>query len=106
MNNDYDQPRCEGPARTAAITPEERLARLKRASLREQALEAAWRLGALVRRVEHEAPEVHGTLHHAVAALRGLCMRLGRESADEQSPGIDGSASRGASSSARGRRLR
>ena len=52
------------------------LERLKRESLREQAMNAAWQMGALARRAEHEAPEVHRRLRDVEASLRALCDRL------------------------------
>ncbi len=67
-----DDPR---PERDAVLTAADLastdglLARYKRASLGRQALRAAWHLGALVRRVEREVPEVHPRLRDAVEAL-------------------------------------
>ena len=49
------------------------LERVKRASLRHQTLCAAWQLDALVRRFEHEAPELRCGLHDAIDQL----LRLG-----------------------------
>ncbi|MCA8948860.1 MAG: hypothetical protein KDE27_05115 [Planctomycetes bacterium] len=56
-----------------------RLAQLKRSSLGEQALQAAWQLGALVRRVEHEAPAASPALREAVATLLQLREELARQ---------------------------
>ncbi len=61
-----------GPARTKT----DQLARWKRASLRDEAQRAAWQLGALLRRAEHEAPEVHVKLRVAIEALQLLRARL------------------------------
>jgi hypothetical protein len=73
MTNDDHRPGRDAAAieaqRAATDGP---LARLKRASLRQQALGAAWQLGALVRRVEREAPEMHRRVLVAVAALQQL----------------------------------
>ena len=54
----------------------DRLERLKRASLRDQAVRAIWQLGALLRRVEREAPHVHQRLRIAVEALQLLGAQL------------------------------
>ena len=58
------------------------LARYKRASLRDQSLRAVWRMEALLRRVKHEAPEVHTRLRCAVEALQLLSAKLALGSAD------------------------
>ena len=60
-------------------TNPDELARLKRASLQSQAKRAAWQLGGLLRRVEHEAPQVHTRLRSAVEALQVLSAQLGLE---------------------------
>ena len=60
-----------------------KLERLKRASLRDQSRRAAWQLGALARRVQREAPEVHGRLRSAVEALQLLAAQLGLELASD-----------------------
>ena len=52
------------------------LARYKRASLSRQAQRAAWHLGALVRRVEREAPEVYPRLRDTVEVLLQLGAKL------------------------------
>jgi len=65
---------------------DERLARCKRASLRSQAVRAAWQLGALVRRVEREAPQVHRRLRSAVEALQLLGAQLTLELEVEAAP--------------------
>ena len=57
-------------------TTNDRLEQLKRDSLREQARTAAWQLGALARRAEQEAPEVHRRLRDVEESLRALCDRL------------------------------
>lgn len=67
-------------------TDDERLARCKRASLRSQAVRAAWQLGALVRRVEREAPQVHRRLRSAVEALQLLGAQLTLELEVEAAP--------------------
>jgi hypothetical protein len=59
------------------------LARCKRASLHKQTKQAVWQLGALVRRAEREAPEVHLRLRAAVEALQLLNARLAMEAAGE-----------------------
>lgn len=73
----HDDPR---PGRDPA--PDDDLARCKRASLGREALRVAWDLGALVRRAEREAPEVHDRLRAAVAAL----LRLGDRLAESRAP--------------------
>ena len=71
-----------------------KLERLKRASLRDQSRRAAWQLGALARRVQREAPEVHGRLRSAVEALQLLSAQLGLElvSGEAGSSGSGGAA--------------
>jgi len=65
--------------RSERTSNESLLERCKRSSLRTQAWRAAWELGALVRRTQQEAPEVHQRLRNAVEALQVLGARLALE---------------------------
>ena len=78
----YSGPRSDRPV-TRGSAPESRLDSLKRASLQHEAERAAWQLGALVRRAQHEAPEVYLRLRSAVEALQVLAARLAIESAEK-----------------------
>ena len=76
---DYDDTRSwrEGVPGAAEL-----LERCKRASLGQHAQRAAWDLGALVRRVAREAPDVHRQLYEAVEVLLQLSRRLSPRPAD------------------------
>ncbi len=87
MNNDDPRPeRDAAPAAADLASTDGLLERCKRASLGRQALCAAWQLGALVRRVEHEAPEVHRQLRDAVEVLRLLGEQHALEHAGDRVP--------------------
>lgn len=83
MNNDPDSERLSTPTAASKKAFEDKLARYKRASLRDQALRAVWRMEALLRRVKREAPEVHRRLRVAVEALQLLSANLAIGSAGE-----------------------
>lgn len=70
--------------RSERTLKESLLERCKRSSLRSQAWKAAWELGALVRRTQQEAPEVHQRLRNAVEALQVLGARLALEDESER----------------------
>lgn len=70
--------------RSERTSKESLLERCKRSSLRSQAWKAAWELGALVRRTQQEAPEVHQRLRNAVEALQVLGARLALEDESER----------------------
>ena len=61
---------------TIHATDHDRLARCLRASLGCHALRVAWELGALARRIAHEAPEHHPELRDAIATLTRLAARF------------------------------
>lgn len=83
MNNEPQSERDARPTAADLGSIADRLACYKRASLRSQAQRAAWQLGALVRRVEHEAPEIHQRLRGAVEALQLLSAQLAPELAGD-----------------------
>ncbi len=87
-----DRDRCPEPVARPTAPDADLLARHKRMSLAAQARQAAWQLGALMRRAEHEAPEVHRRLRVAVEALQLLSARISVALAsDRPAPGRPGS---------------
>ncbi|MFT4513945.1 MAG: hypothetical protein ACI89X_000434 [Planctomycetota bacterium] len=82
-NNDPQFERISTPTAASKAAYADTLARYKRASLRDQALRAVWRLEALLRRVKREAPEVHRRLRVAAEALQLLSAKLTIGSAGE-----------------------
>ena len=86
MNDDQRPERDSVPTATQRSCTDGQLERYKRASLGNQAQRAAWQLGALVRRVEHEAPHVQRPLRDAVEALLQLSQQLARQHAGETLP--------------------
>ncbi|MGK0153301.1 MAG: hypothetical protein ACI9SE_000245 [Neolewinella sp.] len=86
MNNNPHSDRLSTPATATTASKkafEDTLARYKRASLRDQALRAVWRMDALLRRVKREAPEVHSRLRVAIEALQLLSAKLAIGSAGD-----------------------
>ena len=86
MKNDENCPAPDAAPLAMLPAAADRLARLKRASLHEQAQRSLWQLGALARRVEHEAPEVQARLRAAVEAMQLVCARLGLAVHDDRRP--------------------
>lgn len=72
MNDDTRLRRDVAPASADPADTDHGLARCKRRSLGSQALRAAWELGALLRRVEREAPDAQRPLRAAVEVLLSL----------------------------------
>ena len=89
MNDDPQSERAADPITAPRASTTDMLARLKRASLHSQVRRSVWQLGALVRRVEREAPEVHSRLRSVVEALQLLNARLAMEAANELPSGAE-----------------
>jgi hypothetical protein len=83
MNDATQSERAADSMAAPRTSTHDMLARCKRASLHKQTKQAVWQLGALARRAEREAPEVHLRLRAAVEALQLLNARLAMESAGE-----------------------
>ncbi len=86
MNHDHHPERDAVPTSADLAPTDGLLAAYKRASLSRQALHAAWLLGALARRIEHEAPRAHRPLRDAVAALLLLGDQLALRQAGDRAP--------------------
>ena len=71
-NDDHCPDRDAVPTAADLASTDGLLEHYKRVSLGHQARLAAWQLGALVRRVEREAPEAHRRLLDAVKVLQQL----------------------------------
>ena len=83
MNDATQSDRAADSMAAPRTSNHDMLERCKRASLHNQTKQAVWQLGALVRRAEREAPEVHLRLRAAVEALQLLNARLAMEAAGE-----------------------
>ena len=83
MNDATQSDRAADSMAAPRTTNHDMLERCKRASLHKQTKQAVWQLGALARRAEREAPEVHLRLRAAVEALQLLNARLAMEAAGE-----------------------
>ena len=83
MNDATQSDRAADSMAAPRTTNHDMLERCKRASIHKQTKQAVWQLGALARRAEREAPEVHLRLRAAVEALQLLNARLAMEAAGE-----------------------
>lgn len=61
---------CQLPRPTAAALPA-----VRALSLRQQADRSAWELGALLRRIDREMPDMAPALRDAIAALQAVAAR-------------------------------